>query len=324
MTRLLMIYSVLLDKDGDGSGAGGGSAISRAGGENQGGNQGDDGGISPNKGNTGDKGGDSQDPEPIKLHEKWLQTLPEEIREEPCLQHIKDMDSLVKSYVHAQKAVGGDKVPVPGPNATEDDWKQVYKKLGMPETPDEYKLDVGDSFKDEKFLNGFKEKCMELGVLPKQAQDLLPWFKEQSDKSQEAMDEKLNELRKENLEELKSEWGRDFDRRLKRANLALKELAGEDFEGLLEELDATGLGDHPGLLKSLYKVSEFLSEDTFVDGKFSSKTFGSLTPAQAQEKANEILGDSQHPYWSKAHPGHDKAVKEVTELFEIAGQQTGA
>ena len=68
--------------------------------------------------------------------------IPEEYREEKSLQNFNKMDDFVKSYLHSQKLVGLDKIPVPNKHATEEDWKEVYKKLGSPEAADGYKYSL--------------------------------------------------------------------------------------------------------------------------------------------------------------------------------------
>ena len=56
------------------------------------------------------------------------------------------MDDFVKSYLSAQKLVGANKVAIPNKMATDEDWDEVYKKLGRPDKPDDYKY----SFKDDE------------------------------------------------------------------------------------------------------------------------------------------------------------------------------
>ena len=48
--------------------------------------------------------------------------IPEEYKEEKSLQNFSNMDDFVKSYLHSQKLVGADKIPVPNKHATDDDW----------------------------------------------------------------------------------------------------------------------------------------------------------------------------------------------------------
>ena len=66
----------------------------------------------------------------------WKSGLSEDIRADKSLENIKDISGLAKSYIHAQKMVGADKIPVPNKYATEDDWNAVYEKLGRPKSAD--------------------------------------------------------------------------------------------------------------------------------------------------------------------------------------------
>ena len=68
----------------------------------------------------------------------FVSSLPEDLRTEPSLQNIQDVNQLAKGYVSAQRMVGADKMAIPTKNSTPDDWKEVYTKLGLPETPDNY------------------------------------------------------------------------------------------------------------------------------------------------------------------------------------------
>ena len=69
---------------------------------------------------------DQSQPQEQSLDFKTL--IPEEYREEKSLQNFSNMDDFVKSYLHSQKLVGADKIPVPNKMATDDDWKAVYDR----------------------------------------------------------------------------------------------------------------------------------------------------------------------------------------------------
>ena len=49
---------------------------------------------------------------------------------------------LAKSYINATQMIGKDKVAVPNKNSTEDQWNEVYDKLGRPESADKYSLNA--------------------------------------------------------------------------------------------------------------------------------------------------------------------------------------
>lgn len=86
-------------------------------------------------------------------------------------------DDALKSYreleTHASKGLH-----MPGENATADEWKAFYGKLGRPETPDKYELKLNtelvpqDFPYDENSAIEFRNWAHEAGLNPKQAQQL--------------------------------------------------------------------------------------------------------------------------------------------------------
>ena len=79
----------------------------------------------------------------------FFDSLPEDLRAEPSLRNFTDPVSLAKSYVHAQRMIGADKIPLPGKSATDDEWRQVYKRLGAPDNPKGYDFKVSpDAMRD--------------------------------------------------------------------------------------------------------------------------------------------------------------------------------
>ena len=106
-----------------------------------------------------------------EFSENWREALPESIRGERCLDNIKNINSLVNSYVHAQHAIGANKVPLPNENSTEEDWAAFYKACGRPDAETDYKTDgvklpegvtldaaAVDCFRKFAFANGFNQK----------------------------------------------------------------------------------------------------------------------------------------------------------------------
>ena len=79
----------------------------------------------------------------------WKDALPEEVREDPSMQAIQSVDNLAKSYVNAQKMVGSDKIIVPNKYAEDNEWNDVFTKLGLPEKAEDYDL----TFKETDDVN---------------------------------------------------------------------------------------------------------------------------------------------------------------------------
>ena len=102
---------------------------------------------------------DQSQPQEQSLDFKTL--IPEAYKEEKSLQNFSNMDDFVKSYLHSQRLVGADKIPVPNKLATEDDWNTVYERLGRPENPEGYSYDLPQESKiDDATLKAFLLKLI--------------------------------------------------------------------------------------------------------------------------------------------------------------------
>ncbi len=66
----------------------------------------------------------------------WKSSISEEFRNDPNIEKFTEIDALAKSYINATRMIGQDKVAVPNKNSTEDQWNEVYSKLGRPESAD--------------------------------------------------------------------------------------------------------------------------------------------------------------------------------------------
>lgn len=327
---MLKRHVLLFNKDvGNESGSGGsGDSSGGAGASGQGtGNSGASGGggfsSGQGAGNSGNGAGffsptsntsGSNDKNKVQYPENWKLGLPPELQEDSALKVIQDIPSLAKSYISAQKLVGADKIVIPGKFATEEDWNNVYKKLGLPSDIKEYPINFNkDAGIPEDFFNTFKENAYKAGVLPQQAQKLADWFAEANVK---AMDEfKATAQKQFDLDTgaLKNEWGAAYEQKVLAAGNAAKHFGGEQFQNYLRE---SGLSNNVQLVKVFAKVAEVLKEDTINPGSGSS---GNLhTPDAAKEKVNTILRDFNNPYYLKDHPNHKLAVNEVSTLMQQA------
>lgn len=239
----------------------------------------------------------------------WKENLPAELRDEGSLKVIQDIPSLAKSFIHSQKMIGADKIVIPTKHATDDDWKQVFTKLGNPEKIEDYKFEVPkDAPFDDKFVGGFKEIAHKAGILPKQAEGLVKWFAEASKVEAEGYKAQMTQKLEAEVAGLRQEWGNAFDAKIAKAQSAALEFGGKDFIKFLNE---TGLGNSSAMIKAFAKAADLLSEDKI--GKDPGN--GALTPGDAQTKITAIYGNKDHPYHHKSHPGHKAAVEEMQGLF---------
>ena len=241
----------------------------------------------------------------------WKASLSEEVRSDKSLENIKDIEGLAKSYVHAQKMVGSDKIPVPNKYATDKDWDAVYEKLGRPKSADGYKYDLPqDKQVDEASLKEFSSQAHKLGLLPGQAQGMVKFYNDITAKSLQDADNKALAARETSTKELKQEWGQAFDQKVSQAATLAKSVGATE---LLDAnlADGTKLGDHPVMIKAFAELAGKMGEDTITQA--SGPAY--LTPNQIEKQIGELTQPGS-AYWDKNHMNHQAAVQEVLALRE--------
>jgi len=246
--------------------------------------------------------------------------IPSEYKEEKSLQNFSKMDDFVKSYLHSQKLVGLDKIPVPNKHATDEDWKEVYKRLGSPEAADGYKYSLPEGHAvPEETLKSFSEEAVKLGLLPNQADGIMKYYNEVINQGVTEQSVKAEEARSKAEQELRNEYGSTFDNRIKGAkNLATATL-GTEFLNTTILQDGSKLGDNPQIVKAFAQLSEKLSEDDIVKGDTTSYlTTNEIT------KQIAALQQKGSAYWDKKHPAHAVAVEEVAALIRKKNNEEDA
>jgi len=259
--------------------------------------------------------------QPVQPSQSFVDTLPEDVRSEPSLKNFQDAGQLAKSYVHAQRMVGADKISVPTKHATDEDWNQVFSKLGVPDSPDKYevKYELQEGANDTPVKN-FIAEAHKLNLLPHQVQGVLNYYSqlEQNANDSQQKDMELNKI--ENESTLRKEWGLAYDKKMNAANNVFKNFFATDLADVKLQ-DGTPLGNHPGFVRSLSEMASKFSEDSMGAGQEES---GGITPAEADREIQKILGDPNHPYFQKNHPGHKAAVDEMFKLNNMKfGVSTG-
>lgn len=232
--------------------------------------------------------------------------IPEELQEEKMWENVKDTAGLLKSYAHAQKLTGSS-IRLPGEEATEEDWNEIFTKLGRPEDLEGYgeifpDLPEGITW-DESAQQGFKAAAHKAGLNPGQAKEILAWYSGyQRDVALEA-DREMGQTE----EALQQEWGANYDINLSLATRAVAKVGGQALQQLL---DTTGLGNHPEMIKTWARVGRILAEDKIIPAEVE----GASTSQAARDKIASINADAEHPY----HVGDQAAVEEMRKLFQLA------
>jgi hypothetical protein len=260
---------------------------------------------------------ETQIEQPSTVAKSWKETISEEFRNDPNISKFTEIDALAKSYINATRMIGQDKVSVPNENSTDDQWNEVYSKLGRPESADKYKLEVQSETAplDEGAIKQFAENAHQLGLNNKQAQGILEFYKNSMEGSvqQARIDTETAQANAE--QELRKEWGRSYEENIKKAGAVAKANINEDVLNM-ELKDGTRLGDHPSIIKGFANIANLMSEDKLVST--DSETVDRGTDYEAE--ISKIVNDRDGPYWNKSHPDHDKIVQQV---FTLRSMKTG-
>jgi hypothetical protein len=257
----------------------------------------------------------------------WRADLPEDIRADPSLATFKAKDHkealgvIAKSYIHAQKLVGVDKIAKPNDKWTPEQWKAFNKEMGVPETHDKYsvpKFEFAEGLTlDEKKLDGYKKIFHEAGVTPKQAEKIMvAYFADvNGDFTGRAESQKAAMLSATN--ELKQEFGDKYDAKLDIARSVLKKYGSDT---LLQKLESSGLANDPEVVRMFAKLGEGMMEDR-AGGSGDGLILQEAT--QANQEINRLKSDAdfQTALNTRGHAGHKAAVEKWLDLHKAAASR---
>ena len=246
----------------------------------------------------------------------WLSGVDENIRNDPSLAGIGDLNALAKSYVHAQRMVGRDKIVIPKDGADQGEWDDFYNRLGRPQ---EYSFDQGqlpDGLDYDADMEASMKKIMHAaGLTQRQAAAVYNGYMEYTlDKHQTASNDDQT-TQAGWYEQLQKEFGKAFDESIDLSQRAALEYGGQEF---LTWLDQSGMGNHPMMVKMFAAIGKQMSEGK-IEGDSSRNDFA-LTPAAAEREINRLNQDENFMkrYLSSDQPGHKEAVEQMQKLFAFA------
>lgn len=239
--------------------------------------------------------------------DNWREALPENIRNEKCLDNIKTFGALAQSYVHAQKAMGSKRVAVPGETSTPEEWNEFYKALGRPDAEGDYKHDgvelpEGISLDDEQVAS-FRKFAFAHGMSQKTFEAALAYDVKRSQAAYQAAIDAHNAEYNATLGKLKQEYGSNFDTVVGQCNKAM-----ETFN-LTEVMREKGLLNNYTIIKALASIGEKIGESKLKGGE------GISSGNDPASRLQEIRNNPDDPYYLKEHPAHKARVAEVNGIL---------
>ena len=247
------------------------------------------------------------------VDKNWLEELgvSSDYARNASLDHVSDINGLVKSYIHGQGMIGRDKTVIPTETDSQDVWDSFYEKVGLPKEED-YEMEVPEDL-DDDYASKIAALAHANRILPGQASKFHEGMERLQDEAQDRYESDIKEGVQRNLNGLQKEWGQAYTPRLERAHRAAVHYGGQDF---IDYLTETGLGNSVPLIKYFDTVGErMLTEGKLPRSGGVSGGDGFMTPDEAQRKYNDIISDPKHAYRNARHADHLRSVKEVTALM---------
>tara|TARA_R100001082_G_scaffold111005_2_gene92835 strand:- start:130 stop:972 length:843 start_codon:yes stop_codon:yes gene_type:complete len=240
----------------------------------------------------------------------WRDTLPEELRNDPTLQNYKDVESLAKTVVHQQKMIG-NRIPIP---KTEEEKAELYNKLGRPEEPSKYEVSVPEDYQQyfrEESMNEFRNVAHKIGLNNEQVKALMDFQVNEINQQSQGYESSMAMQREEAEQNLKQEWGYDYDKNVQAALRAVSVYGDEQVQELLN----TELGNNPALIKMFARLGKEVTEDMAQNTQNNTL---SVSPLDAKQEIANIMNNPKHPYFDSRHREHKEAIEKMRQLHEKA------
>ena len=147
------------------------------------------------------------------------------------------------------------------------------------ETAPEYEFTFEEGVEvDPDTIGNLKELAKELGLTQEQAQKIADLGAAQSQKWVALQEQAITEASAQWVEEVKADKEIGGDRLSENLGIAKRALDRFGTPELSKLLDESRLGNHPELIRTMYRIGKAISDDAVVPG--SRSAFGSNSPAQ--------------------------------------------
>lgn len=219
---------------------------------------------------------------------------------------IKDVTALAEEYSKTRQSYDSS-IRVPAGSATQEEWESYYKKIGRPESAEQYAIPEGAQGSQlQQTLESLRGIAHEKGLSSEAWGALADGAATASQTQQEAARSRLEEIKQGWDSQAKEQFGDRLEKLQAQGQRIVNQLCDGDTE-LKRILEDTGLSRHPGLMEAFAKVAAITTPESNPSGIEGDNLKQPID--QARDLANETktLMHSDE-YRQKNHPGHDLAM----------------
>jgi len=214
----------------------------------------------------------------------WIAQLEGDLQKDEKLTQYKSISELAKAYKEAEGKLG-KAIVLPGEKASAEEMATFRKATGVPEKPEDYKLEKvelpGQLELDGKWSKELKELAHKLNLSQGQLGGLHDWYF----KNLVAEMQVVKTTAEQAHQLLRKEMGAtDYDAGMTYMNRATKKFLTPEGAVLYAR---TGMGNHPETLKMWIAIGKAMGEHFFAEGSRGEKTetavIGKRTDAELAE-----------------------------------------
>lgn len=242
----------------------------------------------------------------------WYSVLPADLQSDPNITKYKSLDELARGHVSAVSLLGREKIPMP---KTDEEFLDVYRRLGAPRTEDEYVFPETDyqipetlypKTTQENDRKTFQKWAFESGLTNKQATQLYDKFMTYQKTTLASVSQVVENQWTECGQQMQEAWGEARETNLAIASRAMNHIFGKE---VTEAITAAGLGRNFGFIQGMYQLGLKSLDDLGIDKRGSSIR----TP---DELRSELANIQAHPaYFDKGHPQHRQVNEQAMALI---------
>ena len=208
---------------------------------------------------------------PQKLPHAWMGGLTSEQKADADLvttlsKFEKGIPDLSKAYAELEKKLG-QAVTVPNEKATEEEKARYRKAIGVPEKPEDYKLEKVElpaGFDADEAMQGeFLKVAHGVNLSTAQANAIHGWYMKTIGEQVKEAQVLVKTTTEEATAAVHKKHGVDSEAAITYMERGFKHFATPELAGLLK---ITGLGNHPEMVDLFIKAGKLVNETPFVDG----------------------------------------------------------
>ena len=218
-----------------------------------------------------------------------------------------------EDYIKADIELRKSAIFVPKEDAKPEAWDNIFKRLGRPDTPKDYKWNhLQDAppleETDLAVRDNYGEIAHRAGMTQKQIDMNVQWHDMNRKVQTDSFIARANQTAETNTKTLRAALGENYDRTIGLHSTAVKTYAGNKLESMakLRLEDGTFMLDHPDFITMMARIGAERAEDSHY-----ANTFNPSGVADAKAQIDKIEAEARAKGLGPTHPQYPKAELKV-------------